>query len=69
MNRASLPLTIVDDRPFDTRSRKRQYNTNKLIKRLRRQVGQAVTDYNMIADGDRVMVCLSGGKLHPVDVL
>ncbi|NEZ04845.1 tRNA 2-thiocytidine(32) synthetase TtcA [Wenzhouxiangella sp. XN201] len=62
MNRASLPLTVVDDQPTDIRSRKRQYNTNKLIKRLRRQVGQAVTDYNMIADGDRVMVCLSGGK-------
>ena len=35
---------------------------NRLAKRLRRQVGQAIADYNMIEAGDRVMVCLSGGK-------
>ena len=35
---------------------------NKLAKRLRRLTGKAVTDYDMIGDGDRVMACLSGGK-------
>ena len=41
---------------------KQLYETNKLAKRLRRQVGAAIADYDMIRSGDRVMVCLSGGK-------
>jgi tRNA 2-thiocytidine biosynthesis protein TtcA len=42
--------------------KKAAFEANKLSKRLHRQVGQAITDFNMIEAGDRVMVCVSGGK-------
>jgi tRNA 2-thiocytidine biosynthesis protein TtcA len=38
------------------------YERNKVAKRIRRQAGEAIADFGMIEDGDRVMVCMSGGK-------
>ena len=42
--------------------RKQRIELNKLHKRLRRHAGQAIAEYNMIEEGDKVMVCVSGGK-------
>ena len=44
----------------DTRRDRLEFN--KLRKRLRRQAGKAIADFNMIEAGDRIMVCISGGK-------
>lgn len=47
------------DTQLDAKHRTR---LNKLQKKLRRETGRAIADFNMIQDGDKVMVCLSGGK-------
>ncbi|QHS10571.1 tRNA 2-thiocytidine(32) synthetase TtcA [Sinimarinibacterium sp. NLF-5-8] len=61
--RAPASVRQYDPRPLPQVSAPRdQLALNKLNKRLRRQVGQAIMDYNMIVEGDKVMVCLSGGK-------
>ena len=61
---APPPLKVPPAAQNDTReaAQRAAHETHKLEKRLSRQVGQAIMDYHMIEEGDRVMVCVSGGK-------
>ena len=57
-----MPATVKPAVTMHRDPRRSRTEFNKLQKRLRRQVGEAIVDFGMIRDGERVMVCMSGGK-------
>ena len=48
--------------PRASRLKKKRLSNGKIMQKLRRNIGKAIEDYQMICNKDRVMVCLSGGK-------
>ena len=56
------PAAAAGGAPRPRDPRKAEFEANKLTRRLQRLTGEAIADYSMIEAGDRVMVCLSGGK-------